>query len=145
MGLDHATYKRLAGALVGLGVNLRQRASEDSLWEVMIYDGAAISGNIRNRMGGPRGLSVIVPDLWDAANIGFEVYNGANWVPLYDHAGVRITITGIAVAARQAYIAPAAAWALGCWLEFRLVSLNTATGANLAQGGDRVLYVGFLG
>lgn len=143
--MNHPLFKRLFGSFQELGLNLRQRSAADSRFTATIANGAAITGNLSCARGGPRGLVVVVPDVWDTADIGFEVYNGANWAPLYNDVGNRVTISNIATTTRRAYIAPAAAWAVGCWPQFRLVSLNTGTGAEETQGGNRALFVGFLG
>lgn len=115
--------------------------------DVIIANGAATSENIFKGDGeitarGFRGLVVVTPAAWTAADIGFEASSdGSAWLPLMDNAGARVRITGVATSAARAYVAPSTAWGAGAFPFVRLVSLNTGTGANENQGAARTLTV----
>lgn len=113
-----------------------------NLYIATIANGA----NQTERIGtnGFRGLAIIVPAVWTAANIGFYGVNGADVVPLYDNEGAKVAITGILTSSRALYIAPASIWALGAFPHFIIASLNTGTGALVSQGALRELGVIFL-
>ena len=119
-----------------------QLVQYSDIFDTNIANAASISEAIDT--GGFRGLGVIVPSVWTAANIGFYGVSGADEVPLYDDEGNLIVISGIATGARRLYIAPSGVWALGAFPKFRLASLNTATGAAVNQGAQRLLRVVFL-
>jgi hypothetical protein len=106
---------------------------------IVIANGAALSNAIRTN--GCRGLAVIVPEEWTAANIGFYGVYGEIEVPLCDPEGELIVISGIQTADSRCYIAPASIWSLGAFDRFKIASLNTSTGALLNQGGKRELKI----
>lgn len=125
-----------SGALQNLLVNHSTRAT------VAIASGAAVSETVTLTTTRPRGLAVLVPSAWTAADIGFEIStDNSAWVPLYGDTGLRIKITTIATAASQLYIAPTEVWAACAFPYLRLASLNTGTGANANQGAARSLIV----
>lgn len=79
----------------------------------------------------PRGLSVVVPDSWTAADIYFEssVDGESGWQRLKDEFGSVVKITGIDTTDGDNYVAPPQCWALGAWPYLRLVSSATQTAA----------------
>ena len=90
---------------------------------------------------GMRGLAILVPSAWTAANIGFYAVYGDTVVPLRDNEGAKVVISGIATSEAGIYIAPASCWALGALNEFIIASLNTSTGVLINQTALRQLKV----
>jgi len=87
----------------------------------------------------PRGLAVLVPAVWTAADLYFEVSeDNETFYPLYDEEGSIVLISGIATSEARVYAAPATVWAVGSWPYMRLV-------ASAAQGAARTLVVAMLG
>lgn len=118
------------------------------LHAMTIANGSAMSNVLNVTKIQPRGITVETPSAWTAANIGFLVSRDAQtWRRLYvtdsDGAAAAIVITDIPTAESVVVMTDAGNWGVQNYPYFRIVSLNTSTGANLAQGGARTLYIGF--
>jgi hypothetical protein len=91
---------------------------------------------------GEKTFDIQTPAVWTAADIAFEVSNdGTTFYPLYSSAGARIKNTTVATGAAQVYNAASGAEAVMGWAYFRLVSINTGTGANEVQAAARTVVV----
>lgn len=118
------------------------------LHTVTIASGQALSSVINLTKINPRGITVETPAAWTAANIGFLVSRDAQtWLPIYvtDNAfkAAAIVITDIPTAQSVVITADAGNWGLQNYPYLRIASLNTSTGANVAQGAARTLVIGF--
>jgi hypothetical protein len=126
---------------------IHQDTSAGGRLAVTIASGAAVSGDLYGTNGdagrlGFRGLAVSVPSAWTSADIGLEVStDGTNWLPVQKADGTRVIISGIATSAAALYIFPPEVWAAGAFPYVRIASLNTSSGANVNQGGDRALTI----
>lgn len=112
---------------------------------VTIASGAAVSSTpaAAATLGGLPGFStgfVVPTGSWTAADLTFQVaYLVAGvltWVNAYDPAGTLLRITPVAVG--KAYALPTYLGGAGRW---RLRSTNTASEADVTQGGARTLYL----
>ncbi len=91
---------------------------------------------------GLRGLAVLVPPAWTAADIGFVAIHGPVAQPIRDSLGSLVVITGIVTDASFVYVAPSSIWVLGAANKARLISINTdGTGSYVTQGAVRGLKV----
>jgi hypothetical protein len=121
---------------------LRQQANT---YSVTIASGAAVSSAVDANALGPRGLAVLVPVAWTAADIALEVSDDdITYYPVYDEFGSRVKISNVATAEIRTYILPAAAWLVGAYMYLRLVSIDTSSGANTNQAAARALGVRIL-
>lgn len=119
------------------------------LQAVTIPNGQAMSTVLNFTKVQPRGITVETPAAWTAANIGFLVSHDAQtWIRLYvtdsDGAAAAIVVSGVPTAARAVITTDAGNWGVQNYPYFRIVSLNTSTGANAAQAAERVLYIGLV-
>ena len=112
--------------------------------QVTIPNGSNVSDPIVLKHLHPRGMDVLIPDEWTAADIGFENSpDGTNWYLREDAAGEPILVTGIETSAAKIRQCPADMWGGGAWIYLRLVSLDTGDASAENQGADRVLEVAF--
>ncbi len=111
---------------------------------VTIANNAAVSGSFDPQ--GARGLAVLTPGAWTAANIGLEVSTdgGTTWIPVRTEWGSLVMVSGVVTNAAASYILPPSAWQVGLYPQARLTSLNTSTYAAVNQGGARTLVVALL-
>jgi len=124
---------------------IKRRNTPDTRVSVIIANNEALSETLRIGHFSPRGLGVLVPAAWTAADLALEVsQEGTTWVRLYDSIGVFIRITGIATAESRLYSAPAEAWMVGAWPFLRLASIHPDTGAPINQGAARTLFVALI-
>lgn len=113
--------------------------------DVVIANGEADSASIDMSDQPPRGIAVLVPGAWTAADIGFEVSSDdSTWYPLQNDTGGLVKITGITTDAAGYYVAPAGTWAIGGWQYMRLNSLDTGDETAENQGAARTMTVVFL-
>ena len=85
---------------------------------------------------------VIVPAVWDAANIGFTVSptSGGTFVILRDYLGTPVQISGIETAGSRAYSLPMEIFACG-FIKLWSKSLTTLTETDVNQAANRTLTV----
>jgi len=103
--------------------------------------GESVSSSIRIDGIGPRGLAVLVPSTWTAANIGFEVsVDDATFIPVWNQ-GQPVKITDIPVNRAILHTAPAEVWPMGTFPYMRLVSLDVSDNSAEVQAGARTLTV----
>jgi hypothetical protein len=119
------------------------------LQPVTIASGSAMSTVLNFTKIQPRGITVETPAAWTAANIGFLVSRDAtNWKRLYvtdsDGAAAAIVVSGVPTSTSVVITTDAGNWGVQNYPYFCVVSLNTSTGANVAQGAERVLYIGLV-
>jgi len=107
-----------------------------------IANGQSVTGWIAAR--GCWGLAVDVPASWTSADLAIELSDDASTSLglLRDDTGeiVRTVVNSTTPAGRYV-VKPAAAWATGAGVYFRLVSVNVASEAAVNQGGARSLTV----
>jgi hypothetical protein len=105
--------------------------------------GQSISSAINLASIGPRGLGLVVPAVWTAANIGFDIsLDGETWGPCNDKTGSRFVVSGIATAQFAYYETPAGLWGIGTLPYMRLVSLSTSDNSTpVNQAAARSLVV----
>ena len=85
---------------------------------------------------------VIVPAVWDAANIGFTVSptSGGTFVILRDYLGTPVQISGIETAGSRAYSLPMEIFGCG-FIKLWSKSLVTLTETDVNQAASRTLTV----
>lgn len=113
---------------------------------VTIANGAAVSDSIQgNDLSEADSFTIAFPSAWTAADLGFEVSDddGATWLPFRDAVWGRVRIQNVATGAAAVVAVPAELWGVTKHALFRLVSLNTSTGANENQLADRTLTLRF--
>ena len=88
-----------------------------------------------------RGLDIMLPAVWESADIGVLVspVAGAGPFPLYDAAGSRVTWSGLLTTSAGIYAGPSELWVLGACYSFVLQSLNTSSGGAKNQTSAREL------
>jgi hypothetical protein len=117
-------------------------------WRVpaTIAQNAAVSNSIdlRELELRPRGLDVVVPPAWTAANIGVEFSDdGETWYAQRTFEGNLAVITGILTDAAAVYEAPVEWWGVGTWSFMRLTSRDTSDGSAENQTAARSLQIKF--
>lgn len=122
---------------------LRQESGKE--WIATIPSGQSKSGEIPTSERGPRGIAVLIPSAWTAADIGIEVSNDKlNWFPLEDSEGTRIKLTSVptSAAARPVRAFPAGAWVVGTFTYMRLTSISTSNeDTEVNQAAARTFFV----
>ena len=118
---------------------------------VTIAQNAAVSGELYAaetkqtiREVGFRGLTILKPQVWDDADIGFEASltgGDGTWFPLYDEDNDRVRVINVPTNAARWIKCPADVFGIGTAPYVRLVSLNKANGADLNQTQNRIFTV----
>jgi hypothetical protein len=114
--------------------------------EITIAHGVADSGAFD--LAGSRIVAVITPAAWTAADVTFKIETlpgSGTYVPVVDRAGAIYRLTGIATATSECHLIGGDAnqgdIVITGPAKAKLTSTNTASEADVAQGGDRSLIV----
>lgn len=119
-----------------VSVNQQRQVTE----ALTIANGAAVTAYFRAR--GCYALAVDIPATWTAADIAFEVSDDGSTSKgfLRDSTGVIVRLVVNSTVPLGRYVlTPDKGWAIGAGDYVRLVSTNTASEANVNQGGARSL------
>ena len=118
---------------------------DGSFRDVTIASSGSLSDAVSMEYAQARGVAVVVPSEWTAANIGFQVsMDDSTYYKLFDKSGSRVKISGVGTATAGVYMAPSEAWCMGVWKYMKIESIDTSDGTAEAQGAERVLSVTLL-
>lgn len=101
----------------------------DIEWVFTIPNGASVSNGVKISNIAPRGLQVLLPAAWTAADVAIEVSdNNSDYYPLrvYDQTKVKLTNVPTSSSPLSSCVFKGEGWAIGSWKWIRLASVNTA-------------------
>mgnify|MGYP001603949490 FL=1 len=117
-------------------------ASRRKVQSVTVPIASAAATSTAIKMAGRRIAGIVVPSVWTAADISFEIEKPVGtWIKVVDQAGALVKLTGVATAASEYQMLPEIADRLVCDSNIRLVSTNTASEVNINQDAARSLIV----
>jgi hypothetical protein len=136
--VDTRAFAGTAAALAG-GESILPYNPQGAEHESYAATVAAGGDGVIDMSGWTHGI-VIVPSAWTAADLTFQTSTKRNgtYVDVCDDTGTLVRITTILTSTSQAYRLPLDVFRCN-WVKFR--STNTASGAAVTQGADRLLTV----
>lgn len=98
-------------------------------WTFTIPINQSVSNGIDIESVAPRGLQVVLPSAWTAADVALEVSSdNVTWIPVEKMEGTKVKLLNVPTTASPSptRIFEAEAWAIGCWKYLRLASVSTS-------------------
>lgn len=105
----------------------------------------AVSSGITLATYRPRGLSVLIPSAWTAADLGIDAsFDNVTYYPVKDEFGALLRVSTIVTDAAALYVIPAKVWNVlsADYIRFRSLGVGLTTNAN--QGAARELTAVFV-